>query len=558
MNFRARKRSGPDVSGDVRVTGDTFDIQPTKSIFETTVRLKKDETIEYCLLGLPVPRPINPPNAPLYYDFPPMPKGGHPGVAFQWLEIIGPLDSVEWPPVSHQRLFGSLPIKASERGELAIALVSDQPQQDAVRLLRRFIHSAQRKPATENELRIYERLVLEEIERGAPLAEALITGYTAFLCSSQFIYLTEPQADSKNRHYEIAARLSHFLCNSRPDPVLISFAEKEQLLGASILQKQTNRLIESKSFNSFVSDFTDYWLSLKDIRRDEPDARLYPEYRFDDYLINSMEAETRAFFACLFHDNLPVTTIIDANFAFVNDRLAQHYDLPPVNGSKLQRTLLPPTSPYGGLLTQAAIMKITANGSTTSPVLRGSWITDRILGAAPPPPPPAIPAIEPDVRGATTIREQLAQHTKDPVCAACHARFDPVGFALENYDIMGAWRDRYRSLGKGEKVTGFDRAGHTYAYFVAGTIDASGRLLDGSEFEDIKHLKQILASDPRILARNLLQQLTIYATGTPVRFSDRPVIESILDQCQPQAYRIRDLLHGLIQSKIFLGSSSKL
>ena len=123
---------------------------------------------------------------------------------------------------------------------------------------------------------------------------------------------------------------------------------------------------------------------------------------------------------------------------------------------------------------------------------------------------------------------------------------------------MGAWRDRYRSLGKGEKVTGFDRAGHTYAYFVAGTIDASGRLLDGSEFEDIKHLKQILASDPRILARNLLQQLTIYATGTPVRFSDRPVIESILDQCQPQAYRIRDLLHGLIQSKIFLGSSSKL
>ncbi len=554
MNFRARKRSGPDVSGDVRATGDTLDIQPEVAVYETTIRLKQNETFEYSLLGLPVPRAINPPNAPLYYDFPPMPEGGHPGIAFQWLEITGPIDSETWPPPSHKRLFDDLAIRPATKGSLAVELVSDQPEQDAVRLLHRFIQLAQRQPTPADVIKIYERLVLDELQSGTPLAEALLTGYSAFLCSGQFLYLPEPQPASPNMHYAVASRLSHFLSNTRPDAILMSHAEKSELLDANTLRKETERLIEANSFQDFITDFTDYWLSLKDVRRDEPDARLYPEYRFDDYLIESMEAETRAFFTAMVHDNLPVTALIDTDFAFINDRLSKHYDLKTVSGSSVQRVKLPASSPYGGLLTQAAMMKVTANGSTTSPVIRGAWIMERIMGDPPPPPPPSIPAVEPDIRGATTIRELLARHTKDPVCAACHARFDPVGFALENFDIMGAWRNRYRSLGSGEIVTGIDRAGHGFTYRVAGAVDASAQLRDGRKFQNIQELKTILTSESRQLARNLLQQMTVYATGIPVRFSDRPVIETILDQCSKDGYRTRDLIHALVQSRIFLGT----
>ena len=202
-------------------------------------------------------------------------------------------------------------------------------------------------------------------------------------------------------------------------------------------------------------------------------------------------------------------------------------------------------------------MKVTSDGTTTSPVLRGAWMMERILGDPPPPPPPGIPAVEPDIRGATTIREQLAQHTKDAACARCHARFDPVGFALENFDVMGSWRDRYRSIGVGEKVTGIDRAGHHFAYHVAETVDASGKVMDGREFRNIHELKRILVAEPRTLARSLLYQLIVYSTGTPVRFSDRTTVEMILERCRPDGYRARDLIHELVQSLTFLGTTVK-
>lgn len=554
MNFRARKRSGADVSGDVRATKEILDIQPEPAIYETTIRLKQNETFEYSLLGLPVPRAINPPNAPLYYDFPPRPEGGHPGVAFQWLEITGPLDSEVWPPASHRRLFDELPIRSTQAGTLAVELVTDQPEQEARRLLRRFIKQAEREPTPEEVIQIYERLVLGELKRGEPLAEALLSGYSAFLCSGKYLYLPEPQQNSEQLPYAVASRLSHFLGNTCPDAELKSHVADGDLLQPMVLRSETERLLKAESSEAFVNNFTDYWLSLKDIRRDEPDARLYPEYRFDDYLIDSLALETRAFFRYLLQENLPITALVQTDFIFANDRLARHYDLPPLEGSKLRRVALPANSPYGGLITQGAILKVTANGTTTSPVIRGAWIMERIMGEPPPPPPPSVPAVEPDIRGAKTIRDQLAQHTRDPVCANCHARFDPVGFALENYDIMGAWRNRYRSLGQGEKVTGIDRAGHDYAYFIAGPVDAGGQLRDGRAFQNIQELKQLLVQNPRQLARNFLQQLTVYATGTPVRFSDRPVIESILDQCEPDQYRVRDLLLALVQSRIFLGT----
>jgi hypothetical protein len=199
-------------------------------------------------------------------------------------------------------------------------------------------------------------------------------------------------------------------------------------------------------------------------------------------------------------------------------------------------------------------MKHTANGTTTSPVLRGVWIMEKLLGEPPPPPPKSVPAVEPDIRGATTIRTLLAQHTESKSCASCHAKFDPVGFALENFDIMGAWRDRYRGMERGEKVTGIDPAGHPYTYFVGQPVDASSKLPTGETFRDIHELKRILAANPRQLAKNLLEHLVLHATGTPVGFADREEVESMLDACEADGFRVRHLIHALVQSRIFLGS----
>ncbi|MFP6765057.1 MAG: DUF1592 domain-containing protein, partial [Planctomycetaceae bacterium] len=472
----------------------------------------------------------------------------------------GPIDSGQWPPESHRVLFDELPIRPAQTGTLPVELISAQPEKDAIRLLHRFLRRAQRQPLPDSVTAVYESLVREELQTGEPLAEALLSGYVAFLSSGHFLYLPEPVGPDTRTdpglHYAIASRLSHFLAGARPDSTLMERAKRGEMLQREVLQAETDRLMEAESFTGFVAELTDYWLALKDIRKDEPDARLYPEYRFDDYLIDSMKRETRTFVTAMMRDNAPVTDLIDTDYAFINDRLAVHYGLPPVEGSRIRRIKLPASSPFGGLLTQAAIMKVTANGTTTSPVVRGAWILDRILGDPPPPPPAGVPAVEPDVRGTVTIREQLARHTSDASCSGCHARFDPIGFSLENFDIMGAWRVRYRSLSSGEKVTGIDRAGHDYVYHVAAPVDSYGQLADGTRFEGIGDLKKHLVSHPRQLARSLLHQLVVFSTGTPLRFSDRRVIEEILDASRRDGYRTRDLMNGLVQSRIVLGAGS--
>lgn len=543
MTFRARKPSGPDVSGDVRATGGIIDIQPEAATYETTIRLRARETFEYSLLGLPVPLARNVQGGPPTYRYPPLPEGGQPGVAFQWIEVEGPISSASWPPPSHRVLFD----------DLGVGATSAQPKEDARRLLRRFVKLAAREPVSDEAVQKFEQLALARLEQNAPFAEAMRAGYQAFLCSGHFLYLHEPE--HAEDHFAIASRLAHFLTNTRPDPALAELASHQKLRTASVLRRETLRLIESRGFERFVKSFTDYWLNLRHVRRDEPDIRLHPEYRFDDYLVESMEMETRTFFTAMVRENLPAKSIIETDFVFANDRLAQHYQLPPLGSSTMRKVPLPAGSPRGGLLTQAAILKVTANGTTTSPVIRGAWIMERLIGEPPPPPPASVPAVEPDIRGAKTIRDLLALHTKSKSCAGCHARFDPVGLALENFDILGGWRTRYRGLEEGERVTGIDRAGHDFAYTLAAPVDASGRLMDGRRFQDIRELKAILAANPRQLARNLLHQFTIYATGTPVRFSDRPEIEAMLDTCAADGYRVRDLLLALVQSKIFLGQA---
>ncbi|MCB1086154.1 MAG: DUF1592 domain-containing protein [Verrucomicrobiae bacterium] len=552
MTFRARAPSGPDVSGDVRATGGVMDISPEATEYETVIRLRKGETFEYSLLGLPVPLARNVDGGPPTYRYPPFPEGGQPGVAFRWIEVEGPISPESWPPESHRVLFGDLPIREPRKSsDLPVEVVPEDAEKDALELMRRFAKRAARRPLTDADVEPYGRLVLSRLGAGASFTEALLAGYTAFLASSHLIYLTEPGGEDDS--FAIASRLSHFLVNSRPDATLLEQAVEGNLRKSEILNREAERLIFSDGFDQSIRNFTDYWLNLRFVKRDEPDIRLYPEYRFDDYLVESMERETRAFVTALFRENLPVRTLVDSKFAFVNDRLAQHYGLPAASGSGLRRVELPERSALGGLLTQAAILKVTANGTTTSPVVRGAWIMDRIIGEPPPPPPKSVPAVEPDIRGAETIRELLAQHAKEPSCAGCHARFDPVGLALENFDIMGGWRDRYRGIEQGERVTGIDRAGHDFEYTLAESVEPSGQLRDGRTFGDIRDLKTILAADPRKLGRNLLHQLVNYGTGTPVRFSERAEIEAILDDCEPNGFRARDLLLRLIRSRVFLG-----
>lgn len=553
MSFRARQPSGPDVSGDVRETGGWIDLMPEAREFETTIRLKKGETFEYSPLGLPVPFIRT--DGGFFYDFPPMPPEGHPGIAIQWMEVEGPLAPEEWPPASHRVLFGDLPLAPASAGSFpSVEVVAADPDKDAKRLLQSFLERASCVPVSDEAVDVFHRLVQSRIGAGDSFAAAMLKGYEAILCSGHFLFLTDPPRDDSG-HVAVAARLSHFLWSTGPDERLRALAKEGRLRDRGVLDGEVDRLVGDPRFERFVADFTDQWLNLRQLRRDQPDDRLYPEYRVDEYLVTSMERETRAFFAAMVRDNLPATALVSADFAYVNDRLARHYDLPRVGGSAMRRVDLPDWSPYGGLLTQASVLKVTANGTTTSPVTRGVWVLERILGEVPPPPPESVPAIEPDIRGATTIREILAKHTEVESCATCHTHFDPLGFALENFDVMGAWRDRYRGMEKGEKVTGIDRAGHPFVYHVGPAVDAAGKLRSGESFTDVRELKTILTKQPRRLARNLLGHLVLYATGTPVRFSERPEIEAILDRAAAGGYRTGDLIRELVASGIFLGKA---
>ncbi len=557
MTFRARAPSGADVSGDVQAVGGLFDISPEGGDYETAVLLKKGQTIEYSLLGLAVPLARNVNGGGPTYRFPPLPPGGHPGIAFKSLEITGPLPPDAWPPASHRVLFDELPFRAAPAGASpAVEVLASDPEADARRLFRRFAAAALVKPLPEEDIAAYEALIVTAIRGGTGFTQAMLAGYRALLCSPEFLYLEDPRSPADSRTaglVPLAQRLSYFLWDTRPDNDLIAKAASGDLGRPEVLRAEVDRLVDDPRFLQFIKNFTDYWLDLRNLRRDEPDIRLYPEYRFDDYLVESMGMETRAFVTAMIRENMPAAAIVDSEFLFANDRLARHYGLEPLSGHAVRKVPVPPGSPLGGLLTQAAIQKVTANGTNTSPVLRGAWVMTRLLGQPPPKPPESVPAVEPDIRGAKTIRDLLALHTKDAACASCHKLFDPVGFALENFDICGGWRERYRGLEEGDPVTGIDRAGHDFSYRLAHPVDPQGSLPDGKTFSDIKSLKALLVDSSRQLARNLLHQFTAYATGGPVRFSDRRDIEAILDACAADGYRVRDLLHGFVASGIFRG-----
>ena len=544
----------------LRELGD-FDVTPDPSVHELDVYLLAGEMIRPDAGRLFRSRP-----GPARWQNPLAEKDGQPGVVFRWMEVEGPLYD-QWPPKGHQLLFSNLtmtnrtlrearPNETNRFGDRrftpppGVEVLSQKPLEDAERLLRNFLRQAYRRPFNERaEVKRFLPVVRTALKKGNGFTDAMIAGYTAVLCSPEFIGLEEKPGALDD--FALASRLAFFLWNSAPDDELRQCAARRELHKPDVLRAQTDRLLQHPKSRQFVDAFLDYWLDLRKLQATAPDAELYSDYYLDDLLTGSALSETRMFFAELLKDDLPARNIIASDFAMLNERLAAHYGLPPVQGIALRKAPLPKDSVRGGLLTQASVLKVTANGTTTSPVLRGAWIMERILGQKPPPPPPSVPAVEPDIRGATTIRQQLEKHRTLESCNACHARIDPAGFALESFDVMGGWRERYRSEAGGELAKGLAKSGQKFTFHHALPVDCSGTLPDGRSFQDIREFKKLLLANDRLIAANLARQLTVYATGAPIGFADRQEIEEVLDRASSSHYGVRSLVHEVVQSELF-------
>jgi len=461
------------------------------------------------------------------------------------VEIEGPIEA--WPPPSRVKLFGEVD---SEKGTLA----------DARAILARFLPKAFRRKTEPEEVASYVGLVESALKDGRSFEEALRIGLKAVLTSPEFLFLderlaAEPETDGNGKRliddFALASRLSYFLWSSMPDETLLTLAADGKLSEPAALRAQVERMLKDERAAAFTKNFTGQWLDLRDIDFTEPDGKLYPE--FDDLLRASMLQETQRYFRTILEENRSLLEFVDADWAMLNERLAEHYGIPGVKGQKLRRVELPARSIRGGVVTQASVLKVTANGTNTSPVVRGVWVLENIVGRPTQPPPPNVPALEPDIRGATTIREQLAKHRSIATCAACHARIDPPGFALEQFDVIGGEREWYRSLGEGERVNRFiDNIGLRRVQYRRGPdVDASGTLADGREFEDVRQFKRLLLADPDQITRCLTEKLLIYALGRELGFSDRPAVESIVAKVRAQQRGFRSLIHEIVQSETF-------
>ncbi|MFM9964857.1 MAG: DUF1592 domain-containing protein [Planctomycetaceae bacterium] len=569
-----------------------FDAPPGKpAVIEFEERLlAKNDTIKVTPVGLPF----------VYLKQETMAEYPGPGLQIHWMEVEGPFPEA-WPTESYRRVFGDADPKT---GTLA----------DAKKLLRALLPRAFRRPVSEGEEKPFVALVASSLESGQPFEASLRAGLKAVLASPKFLYLQEPAGPLDD--YALASRLSYFLWSTMPDQELLDLAARGELTGAgrggdketnrpgegetirrgdketirdgeaekngdrvlslsprltvlkspdlpaspseslqvSALHAQVERMLQHPKSKAFTENFTGQWLSLRDINATTPDKALYPE--FEEMLLWSSVRETHLFFEELLKANLSVTTFVDSDFAMLNGRLAKHYGIPDVHGVAFRKVPLKPEYHRGGVLTQASVLKVTANGTTTSPVLRGVWVLDHILGRPVPPPPPNVPAVEPDIRGAITIREQLAKHRATENCSGCHSKIDPPGFALENYDVIGGWRERYRVVADrkdwvNNRVGPLAKYLAAYQYGLGRSVEAGDKLPDGRQFADITEFKKLLLAHPDQIARCLTEKLVTYATGHPVGFGDHTAVTQIVLDTKESDYGLRSLVHAVVASELF-------
>jgi mono/diheme cytochrome c family protein len=356
------------------------------------------------------------------------------------------------------------------------------------------------------------------------------------LVSPQFLFRIErdppgvaPGTPYKISDLELASRLSFFLWSSLPDYELLDAAASGKLREPGALEQQVKRMMADARSESLVTNFAEQWLFLRDLESKRPDDLLFPDY--DESLVAAMRRETELFLSSVLRSGRSVLDLISGNYTFLNDRLARHYGIPGVQGSYFRKVTFPPESPRGGLLGQGSFLTITSYSTRTSPVVRGKWVLENLLSAAPPPPPPNIPALKtesPEKGKPLSMRAAMIQHRANPACAGCHARMDPIGFSMENFDAIGRWRDRD----------------------AAGPIDASG-VLDGSKIEGVAGLKKALLAHPDEFVRTITERLLMFATGRNVQYYDAPAVRSIVRQAAAANYSFPSLILGVVKSVPF-------
>ncbi|MBT5710673.1 DUF1592 domain-containing protein [Candidatus Poribacteria bacterium] len=450
------------------------------------------------------------------------PSDGEPPaeVVVERLELEGPLDT---RPASHYRLLGRS---------------DEEPETERTReTLRRFMRRAYRRPPTDDELYRMVALVESVVADGENWESGMQLAIQATLCSPKFLFRVElddrPESAGAQAldEFQLASRLSYFLWNSMPDDALLDAAERNEL--AATLEAQTLRMLADPKSKALVESFAPQWLQIQRIATIAPDGVMFPN--FDDRLRAAMLEETSLFFESVMREDRSIMDLIDADYTFLNERLANHYginapDGEPIVGDAFRRVSLPERQ-RGGLLTQASVLTVTSNPTRTSPVKRGRWALEQILGEPPPPPPPDVPDLPEDEQAVSSgsIRERMEMHRKNPACANCHREMDAIGFAFENYDAIGAYR---------EKDGRFE-------------IDPAGEFADGTRFRGAQDLKRIIAQRRTPFARCLTEKMLTYALGRGTESYDRPVVERIVGTLEANEYRFSTLVAEIVKSDPF-------
>ena len=443
--------------------------------------------------------------------------GSGPELHVYSIEIEGPFYD-EWPLPGFSRYFPDPP----EDPDVSYLDAS----------LTRVAQRAFRRPVTAEELEPTLDLARRHLEANGDFWEASRYGIRAILASPNFLYLAESEPENGQgpvTDYELAARLSAFLWSSMPDDTLFSLAEAGTLSDPETLRAQVDRMLTDPKARALGENFLGQWLGLRNLGEMPPDPESNRSY-YEDHLEEAMRRETQEFFQQLLDQDRSVLDFIDSDYTFLNGALARHYGIPGVEGEEFQRVALKPEHGRGGLLGQGSILTATSNGVETQPVVRGVWIMENLLGTPPTPPPPDVEPIEPDTRGVSTMRELMERHRDNPTCFECHRKIDPLGLAMEQFDHVGAWRDRYQ-----KKLP----------------IDASGEMPDGTRFEGADGIRDYLMSRPDQFTRCLTEKLMTYALGRRLSFTDRDDIDHIVAEMPGNDYGLRELVQQIVSSEPF-------
>jgi mono/diheme cytochrome c family protein len=453
-----------------------------------------------------------------------------PSARDRWLtidsvEIRGPFQAVPPPlPETHTRIISCG--HAHNQHEAACAR----------KILAPLARRAFRRPVSEPEIEKLESFVALAQQHGDSFERGIQVALQAMLVSPHFLFRIERDAhpsDAQAAHevssFELANRLSYFLWSSMPDSKLFQLAEAGRLGEPAVLHAQVKRMLADPKSSAFVENFTDQWLQLRNLEDHKPDPDKFPDY--DAELRDAMRTETRMFFEAIVREDRPVLDFVDAKFTFLNGRLAKHYGIEGVEGPEFQRVPLDGNRQRGGVLTQASVLTVSSYPNRTSPVIRGKWILENLLNAPPPPPPPGVPNLDEAAVGNTgSLRQQLEKHRANATCASCHARMDPLGFGLENYDAVGAWRTQDGKF----------------------AIDSAGVLPNGREFKEPSELKQILERDEReTFTRALTEKMLTYALARGLERYDRPTVNLISRGLAAADYRFSRLVLEIVDSMPF-------